>query len=159
MPAASTYRLSFYRGAKVVAMPLELFNKAEQTRLNQFPKPLPVDDLQTYYYLSVKDIELIMGQRRDASRLGFALQLYALRHLGFVPANLTEPPSVALHFVADQLAIAATELSRYQRQATQNKHLHQVMNYLDFRRATPLDEAALEPWLLGRALEPGNKTL
>ena len=92
-------------------------------------------------------------QRRESNRLGFALQLCALRHLGFIPVNLLDPPGELLAFLAEQLGVTPAVLDSYRRQATQNSHLQEIMLRLQFRRATPLDEAALQSWLDQRALE------
>ena len=134
-------------------MPLELFNRAERARLDSFPSLVSSEDLQRDYHLTRKDKAVIARQRRPTNRLGFALQLCTLRHLGFIPDDLLGPPPEVLHFVADQLDVTPGELSRYQRQATQNDHLREVMAHLGFRRAAPLDDAALESWLTQRALE------
>ena len=103
--------------------------------------------------MSQQDKVEVLKQREDYSQLGFALQLGVLRHLGFVPSNLLGPPDDLLHYIADQLGVAPTLLARYQRQATQSKHLQHILRYTGFRRVTPLDSLALTEWLSERALE------
>ena len=49
------------------------------------------------------DRDLVAIRRGAANRLGLALQLCALRYLGFVPRNLSAAPRSAACFVADQL--------------------------------------------------------
>jgi hypothetical protein len=108
-------------------MPLQVINKSDRERLNSFPESLSADDLKNYYGLSEVDKTEVQKQREAHNQLGFALQLGALRHLEFIPSNLTDPPAELLHFVADHLGVRSSLLHRYKRQATQSKHLQQIM--------------------------------
>jgi TnpA family transposase len=134
-------------------MPLQIFTAAERARLNSFPEPIPPEDLSRYYHLSERDKQEVLRQRDEHGRLGFALQLCSLRHLGFIPKNLLQPPLEVLHFVADQLEVSPASLNKYQRPATQSQHLQHILGYTGFRRASPLDDLALADWLVERALE------
>ena len=55
------------------------------------------------FTLTGADRDLVVIRRGAANRLGLALQLCALRYLGFVPRNLSAAPRSAACFVADQL--------------------------------------------------------
>jgi TnpA family transposase len=97
---------------------------------------------------------LLSQQRGDHNRLGFACQLTSLRYLGFIPDDLLTPPDDVARLLAHQLGASVSVLKGYgEREQTRSDHLVQVMRYLGFRRATPLDLMALEAWLLERALE------
>src|SRR5882724_1306066 len=66
-------------------MPIDFLTAAERERLNRFPEPIPDDDLRVFFTLSDED-QLEVGKQRGAhNQLGFALQLCALRYLGFAP--------------------------------------------------------------------------
>ena len=62
-------------------------------------------DLVRYWTLGVDDLRAITSRRRPHNRLGFALQLCALRY----PGRLLKPgefiPDAHLRFVGDQLGI------------------------------------------------------
>ena len=68
-----------------------------------FPEEIPGDDLIRAFTLTGADRDLVAIRRGAANRLGLALQLCALRYLGFVPRNLSAAPRSAACFVADQL--------------------------------------------------------
>ena len=79
-------------------MPGQLFSDAERRRLGGFPAQVSHEDLVTYYTLTRSDRAKVNQYPDDAGRLGFALQLGALRHLEFCPDDLTSrPPDYAPH--------------------------------------------------------------
>ncbi len=111
-------------------------------------------DLGRFFTLTREDMTLVQQQRSDYNRLGFALQLTSLRYLGFIPNNLLMPPKEIVRLLAYQLETDEEVLSRYSdREQTRSDHLRQIMAYLGFRRATPIDLMELETWLADRALE------
>ena len=65
-----------------------------------FPEKIPGDDLIRAFTLTGADRDLVAIRRGAANRLGLALQLCALRYLGFVPRNLSAAPRSAACFVA-----------------------------------------------------------
>ena len=134
-------------------MPLQIISTKDRERLNTFVEFISSDELKNHYRLSAEDRSLIVKQREARNQLGFALQLCTLRHMGFIPADLSNPPDEILHFVADQLDLPAKAIRDYKRPATQSQHLRQIMGYLNFRRSTPLDVMTLVDWLSERALE------
>ena len=48
--------------------------------------------------MSESDLEFVRQQRGDHNRLGFALQLCALRYLGFCPDDIATAPSTPIAF-------------------------------------------------------------
>ena len=50
------------------------------------------------FTLSESDLEFVRQQRGDHNRLGFALQLCALRYLGFCPDDIATAPSTPIAF-------------------------------------------------------------
>jgi hypothetical protein len=48
-----------------------------------------------------------------ANRLGFALQLGALRYLGFCPKDVVDAPKLVIEYVANQLGTPAGCLDEY----------------------------------------------
>jgi TnpA family transposase len=124
-------------------MPIGFLPPADRDRLNHFPAQIPDDDLRAFFLLSDADQQLINHQREAHTRLGFALQLCALRYLGFAPDDLSTTPEDAVLYVARQLDVPAVAIHAYgQRIKTRTTHLQQVQAYLGFRLATPLDGSA-----------------
>lgn len=141
-------------------MPIGFLTTAERDRLNRFPVSIPDDDLFAFFQLSEADHTAINQQREDHTRLGFAMQLCALRYLGFAPDDLETAPREAIVYVARQLGIPPEALAAYGRRIpTRTTHLQQVQAYLGFRKALPLDLYALTMWLVERALEHDKPTL
>ena len=73
-------------------MPTSIFSETELARLASFPEEIPGDDLIRAFTLTGADQDLVAIRRGAANRLGLALQLCALRYLGFVPRNLSAAP-------------------------------------------------------------------
>lgn len=140
-------------------MSTSFLTAAERERWQRFPETIPQDDLAVYFLLSDDDTREVNRQREPFNRLGYALQLCALRYLGFVPTDFTATPEVVVTFVAEQLAIAPRVLALYDNRETQSDHRRHVRTYLGFRPATPMDVYALQTWLLARALEHDKPTL
>ena len=141
-------------------MPIGFLTRTERERLNRFPAQIPDEDLRGFFLLSEADQTAINKQREAHTRLGFAMQLCALRYLGFAPDDLSTAPWDAVVYVAQQLAVSPDALAAYGRRIpTRTLHLQQVQAHLGFRAATPLDLYALRMWLVERALEHEKPTL
>jgi TnpA family transposase len=135
-------------------MPIGFLTTTERDRLNRFPAQIPAEDLRVFFLLSDADQTAINKQREAHTRLGFAMQLCALRYLGFAPDDLSTAPWEAVVYVAQQLAASPDALATYGRRIpTRTLHLQHVQAHLGFRSATPLDMYALHMWLVDRALE------
>lgn len=139
-------------------MPVQFLSEADHARLNRFPDEIPTEDCFTFFLLSKEDLSEIDKQRSNSSRLGFALQLCALRYMGFVPKALKSVPERVLKYVAAQLQVSAAELDKYGAR-TRREHLKFSQMHVGFRRATKLDLLSLEQWLLERALEHDQPTV
>jgi TnpA family transposase len=139
-------------------MPVQFLSELDHARLNCFPEEIPTEDCFTFFLLSKDDLKKINKQRRDSSRLGFALQLCALRYMGFVPQDLQSVPSRVLRYVADQLQVPTDALDRYGAR-TRKLHLRFSRMHVGFRLATKIDLLSLEQWLLDRALEHDKPTV
>jgi TnpA family transposase len=141
-------------------MPIGFLTPAERERLSRFPEHIPDDDLFVFFRLSDDDHGVINQQREDATRLGFALQLCALRYLGFAPDDLSLTPWEAVVYVARQLNVPPEAIEAYgHRIKTRTTHLQRVQSHVGFRRALPLDFYAVHTWLVDRALEHDKPTL
>ncbi len=135
-------------------MPNGFLTDAERDRLNRFPTDIAPTDLLAYFTLSETDLEFIQTHRGDHNRLGYALQLMALRLLGFAPDDLSTAPRRAVAYVALQIGVSTTGLAQYgDRIHTRTDHLREVQAYVGLRDPRPSDLDALLAWLAERAME------
>lgn len=141
-------------------MPVKFLTEAERTRLSQFPDTIPESDSIQYFTLTAADLRRVERQRLAANRLGFALQLCALRYLGFFPDDLQQAPVEIVEYLAKQVKAKAEELTRYaQRAQTRTEHSRQIQSYLNFRTPSGEDLERLSNWLLERAMEHDKPSL
>jgi TnpA family transposase len=141
-------------------MPGQFLTEAERERLRQFPAEIPPSDVIAYFTLTPADLTQVRQQRGDHNRLGFALQVGALRYLGFSPDDLTTAPASVVAFLSQQLDVRPDVLPTYgQRAHTRRDHLQAIQAYLGFREAGPEELRALAEWLVERALEHDRPSL
>jgi TnpA family transposase len=135
-------------------MPERWMTEAEIVRFTSYPTEIPEADLVTFFTLSESDHGLLAALRGDDSRLGFALQLCALRYLGFVPADLSRSPSPIANFLARQLQVSPDLIQAYgERPQTRTDHLQKIERHLGFHKASAAEKNDLERWLRERAME------
>jgi hypothetical protein len=77
--------------------------------------PLDADSMARCFTLSRADQELVARRRRDANRIGFAVQLALLRHPGIGLAQLEQPAEPLVQWLARQLEIPAGPFAGYAR--------------------------------------------
>src|SRR5215471_6733946 len=140
-------------------MPSTFLTFKERERLTCFPDEVPQWDLITYFTLTEHDSCLIDTYQSATNRLATALQLGAVRYLGFCPAALHTAPSDVIAFLADQLQVEPDALQDYgKRRMTRSTHFNAVLHHLGFRRVHPGDHKAIIDWLTERALEHDKPT-
>jgi hypothetical protein len=133
---------------------------SKKTHPSHFPDTVSHQDLLTYFALSEQDRTFIDPYRTDPHRLGVALQLCAMRYLGFSPAAITLAPHEVVAHLAAQLHVPPHAIEAYGGRAkTRQSHLQEILAYLGFRRLQPEDQDALHTWLTERALEHDKPTL
>jgi Domain of unknown function (DUF4158) len=129
-------------------------SKREADRLERWPQRIELEDLRESFALGDSDRELVFGPRGAENRLGLAVQLCALRFLGFVPDEVTGIPEPALRFLCEQTETEPHELLPYgEREQTRSTHLAMVREHLDYRAWDSDSAAAIRAWLADRALE------
>src|SRR5271166_1909662 len=77
--------------------------------------PLDADSMARCFTLSRADRHLVAARRRDANRIGFAVQLALLRHPGIALAQLEQPVEPLVQWLAKQLEIPAAPFTGYAR--------------------------------------------
>jgi hypothetical protein len=87
-----------------------------------------------HYVLDADDLALVGARRRAGNRLGFAVQLCALRHPGRVLDPLGSPPALMLAFIARQIGLDTALFGEYARRAeTRREHLLERQRLLRLR--------------------------
>ena len=115
---------------------------------------LPTDDvsLHRYYTLADDDLQHIARRRRAENKLGFALQLCALRYPGRVlrPGELI--PTQVMEFIGSQLDIPVEALLPYAaRRQTRQQHMEALRSIYGYRNYAGQTARRLMVWLDGQA--------
>lgn len=136
-----------------------MFTIKERERLAGFPEEIPHWDLITYCTLTEHDRALIDTYHGEANRLGAALQLCAVRYLGFCPADLQAAPGAMVAFWARLLPVNPTALQTSgTRRMPRGAHFNAIRHHLGCRRVQPEEHASMRTWLTERALEHDQPT-
>ncbi|WP_049775341.1 DUF4158 domain-containing protein [Deinococcus proteolyticus] len=100
-----------------------LFTSAQRDQFTRFPE---IDErtFSRYYLLDAADLRLVRERRRDFNKLGFAVQLTVLRHLGRGLRPGETPPEAVLAYLAEQLRVDSACYTQYAaREPTRREHL------------------------------------
>jgi len=116
---------------------------------------LPTDDasMLRHYTLADDDLEHINDRRRSENRIGFALQLCALRYPGRLLSSDETIPEKVLRFIAAQLGLTGDDILLYAaRRQTRQQHLHAIRQIYGFKMFSGQGARCLKAWL-GREAE------
>ncbi len=135
-------------------MPARLLRSEELAALDAFPAELSEVEVGAHYTLDAADLALVRSRRRADNRLGLALQLCALRHLGFFPEDLAGAPAPAVSWLASQVGADPADLAGYGgRYKTVLDHRGEAVAHAGYRTVGSGDLKRLGDWLTERALE------
>jgi Domain of unknown function (DUF4158) len=111
-------------------MPVYWLTAADRDRLLRFPQNMSETDLISFFTLTKED-QRFVKRHYGAGQLGVALQLCALRFLGFIPEDLESAPEAAIEFLTRQLEIPIETLDDYgKRKRTRSDHAGEIERYL-----------------------------
>lgn len=140
--------------------PGRFLSDAEIKRLEGWPDGIERRDLLRYFDLDGEDLGFVRTQRGAPNQLGIALQLGALRWLGFIPEDLQEAPADALDALAGALDVQPRVIFEYAvRAPTRVEHRLLVRAHAGFRAFSDRDGASLGPRLVQIALEHERPSL
>ena len=115
---------------------------------------LPADEasLLKHYILADDDLEHIRARRRTENRLGFTLQLCALRYPGRLLSSGEVIPEAVLNFIGAQLGIDGDALLTYAaRRQTRQEHLEALRAIYGYRMFTGRQAREMTTWLAAAA--------
>ena len=128
----------------------------ELKRGSSWPGEVARSDLAAHFTLSLEDLRCLRAHRGAGERIGLAVQLAALRFLGFVPDELAETPGEVARHVGKQIGVAPATFARYARAVdgrTRRRHVATAVEHAGWRTCGPGDWSSLARWLTERALE------
>lgn len=109
-------------------------------------------DLLQHYVLSDHDVALINQRRRSENKLGFALQVCALRYPGRLLQPGEEIPSALLSFVGAQIGVSADDLLTYgSRKQTRYAHATSMIELYGFTKYDLDGNSELREWVRNAA--------
>ncbi|WP_327118915.1 Tn3 family transposase [Nocardia sp. NBC_01730] len=114
-------------------------------------------ELERFFYLDDEDRRLIAARRRDYNRLGFALQMITVRHLGMFLADPLDVPAEVVAYVAEQLDIAdpACVKSYADREKTKLEHAWEIQREYSLVAFAEV-EAELSAWIVDQSWMTGD---
>lgn len=133
---------------------------AEIERLEGWPETIGPADLVRYFRLDDDDLLFVREQHSPAGQLGVALQLCALRWLGFVPSDLTAAPPDVLVALGGALDVSSRAIFDYAvRPQTRREHRPAVRDRARFMAASEETLTPVRDWLVERAMEHERPSL
>lgn len=135
-------------------MPVEFLSDEQTRRYGRFSGEPTREQLDGYFFLDGRDLELVRERRGEGNRLGFGVQLGTVRFLGTFLPDPTDVPAVVASYVARQLDIADPGvLSEYARRPnTFREHTSEIRReygYKDY--SDPAERLGLLRFLYARA--------
>jgi TnpA family transposase len=120
----------------------------ERQRAALFDLPTEEAELLQHYTLADDDLEHIHARRQPENRIGFALQLCALRYPGRLLSSTEMIPENMLQFIAAQLGLSADDILIYAaRRQTRQQHLQALRQIYGFRMFSGRGARRLKSWL------------
>ena len=110
----------------------ELFTKEQRKFFMKYPE----DEwtIGSYYTFSKYDLEIIMQHRKEENKLGFALQLAALRYPGWSYSSNKAIPIELIKYIANQVGTVPKVLKLYSlRSNTSRDHIRELKKEYGYR--------------------------
>jgi TnpA family transposase len=115
------------------------------------------EDLTADWHILPHEQELI-GSKRGATRLGFALLLKFFKLEGRFPSGPHEIPTEVVRFVASEVGVDRSTWEEYPWQGRSVEyHRASIRAHLGFREATVADAEVLETWLVEETLNQEHR--
>ena len=140
--------------------PGRFLSDAEIERLGAFPEHIERGDVIRFFSPAGEDLAFVRTQRGASNQLGIALQLGAVRWLGFIPEDLTAAPPEALAALGAVLDVPPRVIFEYAvRAPTRVEHRLLVRAHAGFRAFGERELDGLRVRLVEEALEHERPSL
>jgi Domain of unknown function (DUF4158) len=140
--------------------PGRFLSDAEIERLGAFPEHIERGEVIRFFSPAGEDLAFARAQRGASNQLGIALQLGALRWLGFIPEDLTAAPPDALAALGEALDVPPRAIFEYAvRAPTRVEHRLLVRAHAGFRAFSDRELDGLRVRLVEEALEHERPSL
>ncbi|MFC9285176.1 DUF4158 domain-containing protein [Streptomyces sp. NPDC057052] len=151
IPVRRRARFAWSTGSTFLAMPVEYLSAEQEARYGRFATEPSPGELEQFFRLATRALELARAKRRSATRLGWAVQWGTVRMLStFLTEDPTAVPASAVRFVAEQLGLDDEHFAEYGTRAqTVYEHAWEIRDtygYRDFAAG----EAELREFLAAR---------
>jgi hypothetical protein len=114
---------------------------------------IDLDELVEHWTV-LEDERALVGAKRGATRLGFALLLKCYTRHGRFPAGGAELPGAVVEFVAGQVGVSPAEMGSYKWAGRSIEcHRAQIREHLGFRACSVADAGQLTAWLAEHVVE------
>ena len=154
------WRSSGCRSTSEPVPPGRFLSDAEIQRLEGWPEDIERREVVRFFALAGEDLAFVRAQRGAANQLGIALQLGAVRWLGFVPEDLPGAPPEALAALRAALDVQPRVIFDYAvRAPTRVEHRLLVRAHAGFRPFTERELDGLRARLIEEALEHERPSL
>jgi hypothetical protein len=130
-------------------MSLPILTGADRDAFDEFPAEITDRELAAFFTLTDDDVERIVTVHDAAARLVLAVEVGAVRWLGFIPDDMQACPGPAVLYLAEQLDIdVVTAASRSDAsERSRRRHRALAVRLAGFRSAQPQDLDELGAWL------------
>jgi hypothetical protein len=129
-----------------------LLTQAQRQQFTRFPK-LDERLLARHYLLDATELNAVLNRRRNFNRLGYAVQLTVLKHLGRGLAAAEQPPKDVLIFLSEQLELDPSCYALYaQRANTRHEHFAEPCGQFGYAELSRSLNRELRDWLLPQAV-------
>ncbi|MFF8958679.1 Tn3 family transposase [Streptomyces sp. NPDC014894] len=123
-------------------MPVDFLSDDQVSRYGRFASEPTPGELEQFFRLDQKGHELVAGKRRDATKLGFAVQWGTVRMLGtFLLDDPVAVPRSTAAFVAEQLRLDPACLGEYTARAkTAYEHTWEIRDAYGYREFSAAED-------------------
>ncbi len=108
------------------------------------------EELLTDFILMPDELNLLMGNRTEANRLGFALLLKYFQQEAKFPTTKQDIPRVIIEYIAKQIDVSPDKFEEYGwggKEKTYTRHRNTIREFFGFRELTGADNERLSEWL------------
>lgn len=135
-------------------MSLPILTGTDREMFDRFPPEITDRELGAFFTLTEDDLERIAAVHDPAARLTLAVEVGAVRWLGFIPDALEACPGPAVAYPAEQLNVDpdAVVPAGDSSERSRRRHRALAVSLAGFRATAPQDLNELGAWLAKRAV-------